>query len=92
VIGIGLTVLVFVVLGNPSAGGPYQPALLPPFWRALNDALPNGAGTDAVRNIAYFGGHNVTGHLILIASYAVAGAAVELTASALRTTKAPAPA
>lgn len=73
VIGIGLTVLVFVVLGNPSAGGAYQPALLPPFWRALNYALPNGAGTDTVRSIAYVGGHNITGHLIVIASYAAAG-------------------
>lgn len=90
VIGIGLTVLVFVVLGNPSAGGAYQPALLPPFWRALNNALPNGAGTDAVRNITYFGGHNTTGHLILIASYAIAGAAITLTTTALRTIKDPA--
>ena len=29
VIGIGITILVFVILGNPSAGGAYQPALLP---------------------------------------------------------------
>ena len=44
VIGIGLTVLVFVILGNPSAGGAYQPPMLPPFWRAISSALPNGAG------------------------------------------------
>ena len=34
VIGIGVTILVFVIFGNPRAGGAYQPALLPPFWRA----------------------------------------------------------
>jgi len=33
VIGIGLTVVIFVILGNPSAGGAYQAPLLPPFWR-----------------------------------------------------------
>jgi len=31
VIGIGITILFFVILGNPSAGDAYQPALLPPF-------------------------------------------------------------
>ena len=29
VIGIGLTVVIFVILGNPSAGGAYQAPLLP---------------------------------------------------------------
>jgi hypothetical protein len=81
VLGIGLTVLLFVVLGNPSAGGAYQPPLLPPFWRALADALPNGAGTDAVRRIVYFGGHGITGHLLVIAGWLVGGVAVALLAS-----------
>lgn len=56
VVGIGVAVLVFVVLGNPSAGGSYPAALLPAFWRAIGGALPNGAGTTAVRNVVYFGG------------------------------------
>jgi hypothetical protein len=73
VIGIGITVLLFVVLGNPSAGGAYQTALLPPFWRALRGALPNGAGVDAVRRIVYFGAHGIAGDLAVIALYIVAG-------------------
>ena len=72
VLGIGVTVLVFVILGNPSAGGAYQPALLPPFWRAISSALPNGAGTDSVRRIAYFDSHGIGGHLAVIIGYAVA--------------------
>lgn len=84
VLGIGLTVIVFVVLGNPSAGGAYQPALLPPFWRAISGALPNGAATDTVRRIAYFGADGIGGHLSVLAVYAVAGAAVTLVASARR--------
>lgn len=83
VIGIGITVLLFVVLGNPSAGGAYQPPLLPPFWRALSDALPNGAGTDTVRRIVYFGGHGIAGHLIVLASYIVAGAALAIAGAAV---------
>jgi hypothetical protein len=82
VIGIGITVLVFVILGNPSAGGAYQPSLLPPFWRAISGALPNGAGTDTVRRIVYFGGNGIAAHLIVLAIYVVAGAALALVAAA----------
>jgi hypothetical protein len=84
VLGIGVTVLVFVVLGNPSAGGAYQPALLPPFWRALSGALPNGAGTDSVRHIVYFGGHGIGTHLLVIAAYALAGTVLAIVASRMR--------
>jgi hypothetical protein len=81
VIGIGVTILFFVILGNPSAGGAYQPALLPPFWRAISSALPNGAATDAVRRIVYFGGYDIGGHLIVLASYAVAGVVIAIIGS-----------
>ncbi|MET3808055.1 hypothetical protein ABIB25_005082 [Nakamurella sp. UYEF19] len=76
VIGIGVTVLVFVILGNPSAGGAYQTTLLPPFWRKISNGLPNGAGTDAVRRIVYLGSQGVTGHLVVIAIYVIAGTLV----------------
>ena len=83
VVGIGLTVLIFVILGNPSAGGAYQASLLPPFWRALGPALPNGAGTDTVRRIVYFGSQGIGGHLAVLAVYAVAGTVLALGASLL---------
>jgi hypothetical protein len=89
VVGIGITVLLFVILGNPSAGGAYQPAVLPAFWRAISSALPNGAGTEAVRRVTYFGGHDVTGPLVVIALYAAAGTAVAITAAILRHRRAP---
>jgi hypothetical protein len=84
VLGIGVTVLVFVILGNPSAGGAYQPTLLPPFWRTLSGALPNGAGTDAVRRIVYFGANGITGHLIVIAAYILGGAVIAAAGSHLQ--------
>ncbi len=83
VIGIGVTILVFVILGNPSGGGAYQPALLPPFWRAISSALPNGAATDTVRRIVYFGAYGIGSHLILLASYAVAGVIIALIGSSI---------
>jgi hypothetical protein len=83
VLGIGVTVLVFVILGNPSAGGAFQPPLLPPFWRTLAYALPNGAGTDSVRRIVYFGANGTVSHLILIGVYVLAGAIITLAGSLL---------
>lgn len=81
VVGIGVTLLLFVVLGNPSAGGPYQAPLLPPFWRAIGGALPNGAGTTAVRNTVYFGGHSTGGPLLVIAGWAIGGVLVTVAAT-----------
>jgi hypothetical protein len=84
VLGVGVTVLLFVVLGNPSAGGAYQPSMLPPFWRALSSALPNGAGTEIVRRIIYFGSQGITAHLAVLAAYATAGAIIALAVPYLR--------
>ena len=78
VLGIGLTVLVFVVLGNPSAGGAYQAQLLPGFWQFLGVVLPNGAGTDTIRRIVYFDGAGIGGNLAVIAAWAVVGAVVAI--------------
>ncbi|NIH78400.1 ABC transporter permease [Amycolatopsis viridis] len=84
VIGVGITVLIFVILGNPSAGGAYQTELLPPFWRAIGDWLPNGAGTEAVRNEVYFGGNATGGPISVLVIWGAAGLVLTLVASALR--------
>lgn len=84
VFGIGATVLLFVVLGNPSAGGPYQSTLLPPFWRAIGPYIPNGAGTDAIRRIVYFDAHGIGKNLLVIGLYIVVGTAVALVAAHLK--------
>jgi len=55
--------------------------LLPPFWRALGDLLPNGAGTETIRRIVYFGGQGIGIHLAVIVAWAVVGAAVAILAS-----------
>lgn len=81
-LGIGVTILIFVVLGNPSAGGAYQAQLLPGLWRGLGQWLPNGAGTDAVRRIVYFGGHGTAPQVLLVLAYVLLGAVVTLAAVA----------
>jgi hypothetical protein len=84
VIGIGISVLLFVILGNPSAGGVFPPPLMPPFWRAIGPWLPNGAGTDLSRSIAYFHGTDILRPLLVLSAWIVVGVALTLLASALR--------
>ncbi|MFD7630058.1 DUF3533 domain-containing protein [Streptomyces sp. NPDC059851] len=84
VVGIGLAILLVVVLGNPSAGGAYPYPLLPPFWSTIGPALPPGAGTYAARSIAYFDGNGTAGPVLVLAAWAVAGAAVTLVCAAFR--------
>ncbi len=83
VVGIGLAVLLFVILGNPSAGGAYARAMIPPFWRAIGAFLPPGAGTDAARSIAYFGGQHTAQPLFVLTAYAGVGLIAALGLAAL---------
>ncbi|GGV81757.1 membrane protein [Streptomyces gelaticus] len=78
IVGIGLAVLIVVIAGNPSAGGAYPLPMIPDFWRAIGPALPPGAGTWVARSIAYFKGNAVTGSLLVLSAWAVAGTAVTL--------------
>lgn len=84
-LGVGLTVLVFVVLGNPSAGGAYQYELLPTLWRTIGSWMPNGAGTTALRHLVYFDGAHLGGPLAVIVVWILAGAALTLAATAYAT-------
>ncbi|MFH8499208.1 DUF3533 domain-containing protein [Streptomyces coeruleorubidus] len=83
-IGIGLVILLVVILGNPSAGGALPPPLLPPFWKAIGPALPPGAGTWSTRSIAYFENNAMATPLLVLAAWAVVGAAITVAASARR--------
>lgn len=73
VIGIGVAILLFVVLGNPSAGGAYPNSLLPPFFSAIGPWLPPGAGTSGIRGIVYFDGAGVRGPVLVLLGWLVLG-------------------
>lgn len=75
-IGIGVAILWFVVLGNPSAGGAYPTPLLPPFWATIGPWLPPGAATSAVRGIIYFGKAGLAPAAAVLAAYAAIGVAL----------------
>jgi hypothetical protein len=89
-LGTGLTILLFVVLGNPSSGGVYPSVLLPPFWSAIGQALPPGAGTTLVRNTVYFDAHATATAWWVLAAYAVAGTAVAVASAGWRERRKPA--
>ena len=72
--GTAVGLLVFVVVGNPAAGGSTAPQLLPNPWRDISQALPPGAAVTAMRDVVYFQGYGAAGALITLGAYAVLGA------------------
>ncbi|MFE2042806.1 DUF3533 domain-containing protein [Streptomyces sp. NPDC059477] len=84
IIGIGLAILLVVIAGNPSAGGAFPYPMLPPFWQSIGPALPPGAGTWAARSIAYFKGNALTGPLLVLSAWALAGIAITMLAAGRR--------
>jgi hypothetical protein len=83
--GTAIGAILFLVIGNPASGGSSAPQLLPGFWRALSQILPPGAAVTSMRDVVYFNGHGSFDALIVLAVYAVLGAAGALIAYKLRT-------
>jgi hypothetical protein len=73
ILGTGLAIAAFVILANPASGGPFPRELLRDPWRSTGAYLPTGAGTDAMRNTLYFGGHATLRPLLILAIYAAVG-------------------
>ena len=76
--GTGVGLLVFLVIGNPASGGSTAPELLPGFWRAVSQVLPPGAATTSMRDVVYFHGHGAMNALLVLATYAILGAAATI--------------
>jgi hypothetical protein len=76
--GTLLAIVVFVIVGNPSSGGPYARDLLPQFWRVVGEYLPSGAAVDLVRNVLYFGSNDIQTPLIVLGAWAAGGAILAL--------------
>jgi hypothetical protein len=75
-LGTGVAILIFVVLGNPAAGGAYAGELLPGLWRAFGQLIPTGAATTGIRNVVYFPDASIAGPLaVLLIWFGVAAAA-----------------
>ena len=74
--GTALVILLFVILGNPAAGGAFARPLLPGFWGTVGGLLPPGAGVDLVRSVLFFDGARVLGPIVVLLGWALLGVIV----------------
>ncbi|MDQ3937014.1 MAG: hypothetical protein M3340_20550, partial [Actinomycetota bacterium] len=72
--GIGVSFMIFLMLGNPGSGAASAPELLPDPWREGGQLLPAGAGATGLRNVAYFDGAALAQPLTVLLAYVAAGA------------------
>jgi hypothetical protein len=75
-LGTGIAMLLFFVLGNPGSGGVYPPELMPAFFRGMHDWLPTGMAVELVRAVEYFGGAGTAWPLVGLVLWTVGGLAV----------------
>lgn len=54
ILAVPAAIALFVILGNPSAGGTFGPNVLPDFYAAIGRWITPGAGTEGIRSIVYF--------------------------------------
>ncbi|MBN8870025.1 MAG: DUF3533 domain-containing protein [Solirubrobacterales bacterium] len=80
ILGTGVAILVFVVFGNPAAGGAYATELLPGIWRTLGPLTPAGAATSAVRDAAYFPDASLWPTLLVLLAWIAVGVVAALIA------------
>jgi hypothetical protein len=66
-------ILVLIILGNPSSGGPVPRPLLNGFYSGLNPVMPQGAALSALRAVQYFDGHGIGEALLSLSIWAAAG-------------------
>jgi hypothetical protein len=72
-IGLGVSAVLFVFLGNPFSGVTSAPDLLPSGVRDTGQWLPPGAGANLLRSTAYFGDNGSRTHLAVLLVWAIAG-------------------
>jgi hypothetical protein len=76
--GTGLVILVFVILGNASSGGPFARPLLPGFWSTIGGVLPPGASVDLARSALFFDGAGIAGPILVLVAWMALGALLVL--------------
>jgi hypothetical protein len=74
--GTLLTVIVVILLGNPSNGGATGYPFLPAFWRDIGPYLPPRNAYILLHHTIYFNGHGTTQALTVLLIYFVAGAVI----------------
>nr|WP_296772965.1 hypothetical protein [Rhodococcus sp. (in: high G+C Gram-positive bacteria)] len=76
VAAVPIAIIVFVILGNPSAGGAFGPNVLPEFYATIGRWITPGIGTEGVRSIVYFSGSGLWQPALALVAYSVIGLAL----------------
>lgn len=84
ILAVPLAIAVFVVLGNPSAGGAFGANVIPSFYAAIGKWITPGAGTEGVRSVVYFDNAGLGQPALALVLYTVVGAALLLGFTAWR--------
>ena len=74
-LGTVLVVIAFIVLGGAGAGGAGT-YLLPTYWRNIGVLFPPQNAVTLIRQVIYFGGHNITTPLVVLLLWAAFGLVV----------------
>jgi hypothetical protein len=82
--GALLGALTMVLVGNPFSGVGSAPELLPEPVGGLGQLMPPGAGGNLLRSTGFFDGAGATGHVAVLATWALAGLALLLVAGRRR--------
>jgi hypothetical protein len=80
--GIGAAIVLYVVIGNPSAGGPFPRSFGPSAFEAIGGWLPPGMGVDGIRAVVY-GTSGLSGVVWRLLLYIVVGLGTCLAVTAL---------
>jgi ABC-type multidrug transport system permease subunit len=86
-LGLGgtiVSILLFVLLGNPTSGGSVPVQMMTGGFRLLSKVLPNNVGVSAVRSAQYFGGSQIGHPLLVLALYAGIAAVAFFSTAAYR--------
>lgn len=73
-LGYALLFLLFIPVGIASSGTTLGPQMITPWYADLGKALPAGSALPAVQNTVYFNGNAITGPLLVLSAWALAGA------------------
>jgi hypothetical protein len=74
-LGTPVVIVLFIMVGGPSAGGAGV-ALLPTYWQKIGALLPPRYAIELYRNVRYFGGNNIGLPVTVLAAYAIVSLAV----------------
>ncbi|MBY4130786.1 hypothetical protein HQO83_20540 [Rhodococcus fascians] len=83
VAAVPAAIVLFVILGNPSAGGAFGSDVLPSPYSSIGRWITPGIGTEGVRSIVYFSGHGLGQPALALALYILVGSLL-MGAAALR--------